>query len=332
MEREIYLAGGCFWGVEHFFKKIDGITYTQVGYANSLIDTPTYREVCSGRTGAVETTHIKYDSSKIALSFILEMLYKIIDPVSLNKQGGDIGTQYRTGIYFTDRSDLSIIQTSIQELQKKYRKPIAIEVEPLLNFFSAEDYHQDYLDANPGGYCHVPRDMFYIAKTAQCPPEYLERDSTLRAAPQGLTARETAISKLTPLQRSVAIDNGTERPFANEYWDFDQEGIYVDVVSGRALFSSRDKFPSECGWPAFARPIEEACVYNKLDKTHGMIRTEVRSMSADIHLGHVFNDGPTELGGLRYCINSAALRFVPRDSLADQGYAQYEHLFAPKEE
>ncbi|WP_081968399.1 peptide-methionine (S)-S-oxide reductase MsrA [Porphyromonas cangingivalis] len=330
MEREIYVAGGCFWGVEHYFKMIDGVTYTQVGYANSMIDNPTYREVCSSRTGAVEAVHLKYDSEKVALSFLLDMLYKIIDPVSLNKQGGDIGTQYRTGIYFTDKSDLNIIQNSIKELQKKYTKPIAIEVDALKNFFSAEDYHQDYLDANPGGYCHVPREMFYAAKTAKCTPEYFEKDKKFRAEKPGMTAREVAISKLTPLQRQVALENGTERPYQNEYWDFEDEGIYVDIVSGKPLFSSLDKFPSSCGWPAFAKPIAEGQTYNKLDKSHGMIRTEVRSSNADIHLGHVFNDGPAELGGLRYCINSASLRFIPRDSLKAKGYGEYEALFTKK--
>ncbi|MDO4695718.1 peptide-methionine (S)-S-oxide reductase MsrA [Porphyromonas sp.] len=330
MEREIYIAGGCFWGVEHYFKMIDGVTFTSVGYANSLIEKPTYREVCSGRTGAVEAVHLKYDSEKTSLSFLLEMLYKIIDPVSLNKQGGDVGTQYRTGIYFTDRSDINIIQQSLKELQKRFSKPVVVEVLPLKNFYPAEDYHQDYLVENPGGYCHVPREMFYLAKTAKCPANYFENDKRLRTDAPGMTSREIAISKLNPLQRHVALENGTERPFENEYWDFDEEGIYVDVVSGKPLFSSLDKFHSSCGWPAFVKPIGDKTVYNKLDKTHGMIRTEVRSQDADIHLGHVFNDGPAERGGLRYCINSASLRFIPKDSLKAKGYGEYESLFNKK--
>ncbi len=327
MKREIYLAGGCFWGVEHFFKKIEGVSTTQVGYANSLIDNPTYKEVCSGTTGAVEAVHITYDSEKVALSFLLDMLYKIINPTSLNKQGNDIGTQYRTGIYYTDAHDLGIIRHSLEALQARYSKPVVVEVLPLRNFFAAEDYHQDYLDANPAGYCHVPREMFGVALSAKCPPSLIEQDNILRRQAPQKSERDQAIARLTPLQRKVALENGTEPAFANEYWNFDEEGIYVDILSGTPLFSSLDKFASSCGWPAFARPISSAVVYNKLDKSHGMLRTEVRSKGADIHLGHVFNDGPAELGGHRYCINSAALRFIPRDSLRAKGYGEYEALF-----
>lgn len=160
---EIYLAGGCFWGVEHYFKQINGVVETSVGYANSSIENPDYRLVCTGVTNSTEAIYIKYDKNIVNLDFLLEMFYKVIDPTSLNKQGNDIGTQYRSGIYYTDVEDLSIIQNSINELAKKYEKKIVVEVQPLESYYSAEEYHQDYLDKNPGGYCHISRDKFEYA-------------------------------------------------------------------------------------------------------------------------------------------------------------------------
>lgn len=178
--REIYLAGGCFWGVEHYIKKIAGVCSTQVGYANSLIATPTYKEVCSGRTEAVETVRVIYDPSKIALSYLLSAFYRIINPTSLNKQGGDVGTQYRTGVYYTDPKDAVIVADSLALLQKKYTKSIVVECMPLKNYFSAEEYHQEYLTANPAGYCHVALENFALAKTFVCPPEQIEKDEKRR--------------------------------------------------------------------------------------------------------------------------------------------------------
>lgn len=163
-EREIYLAGGCFWGTEHYFKMIDGVVFTEVGYANSIVENPTYEEVCSGKTMAAETVYIKYDSSVIELETILNMYFVSIDPTSLNKQGHDVGVQYRTGIYYTDEKDLCVINKVMLEQQKKYEEDIVVEVMPLENYYSAEDYHQDYLDKNPQGYCHLPLELFEFAK------------------------------------------------------------------------------------------------------------------------------------------------------------------------
>lgn len=153
--KEIYLAGGCFWGLQAYFDLKKGIVETVVGYANGNTENPTYEQVCTNATGFAETVYIKYDENEISLVEILEKFWKVIDPTSLNKQGGDIGTQYRTGIYYTDEKDLSIIKESLLNESKKYNKPMVTEVEKLRNFYRAEEYHQKYLEKNPNGYCHI---------------------------------------------------------------------------------------------------------------------------------------------------------------------------------
>jgi len=171
--KEIVLAGGCFWGVEKYFAEIKGVTHTDVGYANGHTSKPTYQQVCTGRTGFAEAVRITYDPTVVSLPFLLNMYYQVIDPTSLNKQGNDIGTQYRTGIYYTDPADASVVADSIAGLQAQLdrvignRVPVAIEVEPLRNYYLAEEYHQDYLDKNPGGYCHIPASAFRDAAEAR---------------------------------------------------------------------------------------------------------------------------------------------------------------------
>lgn len=162
--KEIYFAGGCFWGTEHYFKMIKGVMFTEVGYANSIVENPTYELVCKGITKAVETVHVRYDESLIPLEVLLNMYFVSIDPTSLNRQGHDVGMQYRTGIYFTDKSDLIAINKIFLEQQKKYHDAVVVEVMPLENFYPAEDYHQDYLGKNPDGYCHLPLELFEFAR------------------------------------------------------------------------------------------------------------------------------------------------------------------------
>lgn len=163
MSSEIYLAGGCFWGTEKFLSLINGVDNTQVGYANGKTINPTYHEVCHNNTGHAETVKVVYDPETITLERLLELFFDAIDPTSVNRQGGDVGSQYRTGIYYIDDGDLPIIQKSIEKLQQKYEKPIAIEVEPLKNYSPAEEYHQRYLDKNPNGYCHIRPELFVKA-------------------------------------------------------------------------------------------------------------------------------------------------------------------------
>ena len=314
---EIYFAGGCFWGTEHFMKQINGVKGTEVGYANGNIANPTYKQVCTGNTGFAETVKVTFDPQTVDLDVLLNLYFKTIDPTSMNRQGGDHGTQYRTSIYYTDKADLPVIEAAIKGLAKNYQKPIAIEVKPLSNFYVAEDYHQDYLDKNVNGYCHISPDLFDYARKANAKPakgQYKKSDD------------KTLRSKLTPEQYAVTQENATELPFRNEYWDEFKEGIYVDITTGEPLFISTDKFESGCGWPSFSKPISKELIKENLDTSHGMKRTEVRSKIGDAHLGHVFTDGPADKGGLRYCINSAALKFIPKDKMEAEGYGEYLYL------
>lgn len=312
---EIYLAGGCFWGTEHFLKQIRGVESTEAGYANSHVENPTYKEVCTGNTGAAETVKVVYDPQVVKLALLLDLYFQTIDPTSINRQGGDSGEQYRTGIYYTDKEDLPVIEKAVDDLAKEYAKPIAIEVMPLTNFFNAEEYHQDYLDKNAGGYCHINPKLFEMARKANARPAYAKPDdATLKAT-------------LSDMQYAVTQKNATEPAFRNSYWDERREGIYVDITTGEPLFVSTDKFDSGCGWPSFSKPIDKQLIVENLDTSHGMTRTEVRSQTGDAHLGHVFTDGPADKGGLRYCINSASLRFIPKENMEKEGYGDYLSLF-----
>jgi len=307
--KEIYLAAGCFWGAEKYLSLIPGVITTAVGYANGKTENPTYEEVCRHQTGHAETVHLTYDPTQISLTFLLDLFYDAIDPTSVNRQGNDIGTQYRSGIYYTDKEDKEIIEGSIILLGESYAKPIAIEVLPLDNFYPAETYHQHYLDKNPGGYCHLGSEMFKKAREAI--------DSTTLERTRG---NDNLLKRLSPLQYEVTQNGATETPFANEYYDNFAEGIYVDIVNGQPLFVSTDKFESGCGWPSFSKPIAKEKLRELDDRSYGRLRTEIRAQDSNSHLGHVFEDGPAELGGLRYCINSAALRFIPKDEMEQEGF------------
>lgn len=162
--KEIYLAGGCFWGMQAYFEQLAGVSATEVGYANGIVENPTYEMVCKGTTGFAETLRIQYDASILALPFVLSLYYDVIDPTSYHRQGNDIVEQYRTGIYYTDTSDLSLIEASLRELAGKYKEEIAVEIKPLKNFYAAEEYHQEYLRKNPGGYCHISKDKIQAVR------------------------------------------------------------------------------------------------------------------------------------------------------------------------
>lgn len=207
--KEIYLAGGCFWGTEHFLKLIDGVEATQVGYANGNIANPTYKQVCTGTTDFAETVKVQYDPVKVDLPFLIDLYFKTIDPTSVNKQGNDRGTQYRTGIYYTDPADLSVIQETVHRLAATYTRPLAVEMKPLENFYPAEEYHQDYLDKNPGGYCHIHPELFDLARKAKMQ----KKSAPAYSKPDDAALR----SKLTPEQYAVTQKNATEPAFHNDY-------------------------------------------------------------------------------------------------------------------
>ena len=326
----IYLAGGCFWGAEKYLSLIPGVVSTSVGYANGRTANPTYEEVCHHDTGHAEAVRVEYDPAKVSLAFLLKLFYEAIDPTSLNRQGGDVGTQYRTGVYYLDEADKDIILGSITLLQENYRAPVVVEVMPLDNFYPAEEYHQKYLDKNPGGYCHISGAKFERARLAMDETTLNSRGSEEEALVEEASAtsatqyhpktRDELRRILTDIQFAVTQNSATEPPFRNEYFDKFEPGVYVDITTGQPLFISTDKFESGCGWPSFSKPISDDLVAELSDHSFGLKRVEVRSKLGDAHLGHVFEDGPRELGGLRYCINSASLRFVPKERMEEEGY------------
>lgn len=315
----IYFAGGCFWGTEYFFQQVRGVESTVVGYANGNIDNPSYQDVTTGTTGFAETVKVTFNPKEVDLGLLIDLYFKTIDPTSLNKQGNDRGTQYRAGIYYVNEAQKELIDEKISELAKKYTDKIVVEVEPIKNFYSAETYHQDYLTKNPGGYCHINPSLFEVARQAN--PEKPKEENSYQKPNQEILKKE-----LTPLQYEVTQNAATERPFLNEYNDEFREGIYVDITTGEPLFISADKFESGCGWPSFSKPISEKLINELHDNSYGMNRIEVRSKTGDAHLGHVFNDGPKDKGGLRYCINSASLKFIPKDEMKAKGYGDYIKL------
>jgi len=301
---EIYLAGGCFWGLEEYFSRISGVLQTSVGYANGQVETTNYQLI--KETDHAETVQVVYDEKVVSLREILLYYFRVIDPLSVNQQGNDRGRQYRTGIYYLDEEYLPTINTVVREQELLIGRKIAVEVEKLRHYILAEDYHQDYLKKNLGGYCHID------VRDAEKPLI----DAANYEKPSQAVLRES----LSEESYRVTQEAATEVPFSNAYDQTFEEGIYVDITTGEPLFFAKDKFASGCGWPSFSRPISKELIHYYQDLSHGMERIEVRSRSGNAHLGHVFTDGPQELGGLRYCINSASLRFIAKDEMEEAGY------------
>ena len=306
-KRTIYLAGGCFWGVEGYFQRLDGIVDTETGYANGKTKETDYSRIHA--TDHAETVKIEYDISQISLEEILLHYFRIIDPTSVNRQGNDVGRQYRTGIYYEKAEDRSVIDKIMRYEKEKYGQ-IAVETEPLQHFVLAEEYHQDYLAKNPMGYCHI--------NLAMADKPLVEKDLN--------RVKGKEKSELDELSRAVLFEAATERPFSSPLYQEYRKGIYVDKLTGEPLFASKDKFDAGCGWPSFSKPILGGLLSEHTDRSYGMVRTEVRSKDSDTHLGHVFSDGPIEKGGLRYCINGASLEFIPFEEMDAKGYGAYKVL------
>jgi len=312
----IYLAGGCFWGMERLMESIPGVIDAQSGYANGRNpEDANYQKICATDTGFRETVRVEYDPEQVSLDALLMAYFYVIDPTVQNRQGNDVGTQYHTGVYYTNDQAKETVER-IAEIERSRSPEFHVEIGPLMNYYPAEEYHQNYLVNNPYGYCHIPMEEIRLFTSLRIDPGDYQKP-----------AEEAIRDKLTAEQYHVTQESGTEYPFRNEFWDRFEKGIYVDIVTGEPLFSSTDKFESSCGWPAFSKPIEEPAVVELTDTSHGMIRTEVRSRAGNSHLGHVFEDDPESPNGVRYCINSASLRFIPYAHMEAEGYGYLMDLF-----
>ena len=321
-------AGGCFWCSEADFEKADGVVEAVSGYTGGKPEDASYEKVSSGRSGHLECVQVTYDPAKISYDRLLDIFWRHVDPTDGGGQFADRGSQYRTAIFYHDEEQRRQAEASKKTLAEsgRFRDPIVTEILPVAAFYPAEGYHQDYYKKNSLRYSLYRqgsgRDRF-IAQAWGAP-----NAAPAAAGPGYSKPSEAELRKrLSPTQYIVTQEEGTEPPFENEFWNSKQEGIYVDIVSGEPLFLSADKYDSGTGWPSFTRPADPNFVVEREDRSHGMVRVEVRSRFADSHLGHLFPDGPPPTGQ-RYCINSASLRFVPRADMERDGYGEYLERFA----
>lgn len=333
------IAGGCFWCVEADLEKLSGVLEVISGYAEGTNKNPTYENYAEN--GHREVVEVQYNPSVVSFEEILIYAMKHMDPTDDDGSFGDRGDYYSPAFYYENEAEKRIIENLIAEVNGNgpYDRPLAIEVIERPQFWPAEEYHQDYYK---GTFSQL---KYKYYRNASGRDDFIEKYWGTDTGPD-LPWRESATDdpdaawnnftklsdatlrqKLTDMQYKVTQKSGTEPAFQNEYWDNKEAGIYVDIVSGEPLFSSTHKFDSGTGWPSFTRPIEYDFVTERADYKLVIPRTEIRSKIADSHLGHVFNDAPEELGGVRYCMNSASLRFIPKDEMVAQGYGEFMYLF-----
>ena len=305
-------ALGCFWGAERLFWKLDGVYTTAAGYAGGFTPNPSYEEVCSTKTGHAEAVLVVFDPAKLSYTALLQTFFEAHDPTQGMRQGNDLGSQYRSAIYYTSEEQRQLAQTTRDaynaELRRQRHAEITTEIAAAGPFYYAEDYHQQYLHKVPHGYCNL------AGTGVTCPlpaarSQAAAADETLKPlASNDAEWRE----RLTPAQYTVLRQAGTERPFSGEFVDTEANGSYSCAACGNLLFESDTKFHSGCGWPSFTEAVSPSAVELIEDGSLFMKRTEVRCARCHSHLGHVFDDGPRDRGGQRYCMNSVALELQER--------------------
>jgi peptide methionine sulfoxide reductase msrA/msrB len=347
---KIVFAGGCFWCTEAEFNYLPGVVDAVSGFTNSSISVqsaPSYEEVSSGSTDYREAVLVYYNEASTTLDELLVTYWKHINPTDSGGQFADKGYQYTTAIYYTTEAQLQkALQTRKMIVDtKKFADPVVTEILPYRNFYLAEEYHQDYKDKNPVRYEYYRngsgRNDFinknwkndtvtFSTKTTKSMNNDTNNTSSTSSKKvlrpwQSFTKPTTEQLRLilTEEQYDVTQEEGTERPFTNAYDKNNEKGIYVDIVSGEPLFLSVDKYDSGTGWPSFVKPVDKDAVTLHEDRKFFSTRTEVRSKIADSHLGHVFPDGPQDRGGMRYCMNSASMKFIPLTEMEKEGYGDY---------